>query len=290
MSWVAPTTSLSYISVVALAIDPQNPNHVYAGTGSPGCYGPTSKGIYESVDGGTSWIDTQSGIGCLSAIVIDPQAVATVYAGSWFNDGVNKSTDGGKSWNAMKSGLPSATNFGPWVTALAIDPRNTGTLFAGANGLFKSIDGGANWVGVNCGIPNFPFLSVSALAVDPQTPGTVYAAMAPEYGGGLWKSIDEGANWRSVFPGKVYAVAINPRNPTTIYAGAHGGLARSTDGGESWTMIPRGPGLVSVLALDPQDPDTVYAGGQGGLFAITFAPVPLSRTHRGAHDLRRPRQ
>jgi hypothetical protein len=60
-----------------------------------------------------------------------------------------------------------------------------------------------------------------------------------------------------------------------IYAGVDNGLARSTDGGENWTMMPPGPGLVSVLALDPQDPNTVYAGGPGGLFAIRFAPVAM---------------
>jgi len=105
----------------------------------------------------------------------------------------------------------------------------------------------------------------------------VYAATAPEYvAGGLWKSIDGGANWRNVFPATVYAVAINPRNPATIYAGTDDGLERSTDGGENWTMIPGGPGRVTVLALDPQDPTTVYAGGQGGLFAMSNAPALLS--------------
>lgn len=98
----------------------------------------------------------------------------------------------------------------------------------------------------------------------PSCPG--YAAMAPA--AGLWKSTDGGANWRNVFPATVYAVAIDPRNPATIYAGTDNGLARSTDRGANWTMIPRGPGRVSVLALDPQDPDIVYAGGEGGLFAI----------------------
>ena len=80
-----------------------------------------------------------------------------------------------------------------------------------------------------------------------------------------------------MFPANVYAVAINPQNPATIYFGTDNGLARITDGGENWTLITGGPGRVSVLTLDAQDPntvyDTVYPGGQGGLFAIRFAAV-----------------
>lgn len=290
MSWLTPALG----GVVALAIDSQNPSIVYAGTGDDEC-GFAS--ISKSVDGGTSWVESwRASYDCVYAIVIDPQTPGTVYAGSG-ESGVLKTTDGGSTWNVISSGLPGTPHIGagaPTVTALAIDPRNTRTLFAGvttaalydyvtgtfAPGIFKSTDGGANWVGASTGIPAFyrygPILT--ALAVDPQTPSTVYAGMTlyNAAGGGLWKTIDGGANWRNIFPANVYAVAINPQSPSMIYAGIDSGLARSVDAGEHWTMIPPGPGRVSVLALDPQDPNTVYAGGAGGLFAISLAPVLLS--------------
>jgi hypothetical protein len=88
------------------------------------------------------------------------------------------------------------------------------------------------------------------------------------------------SDWRNLFPSgnSVYALAINPQNVSVVYAG----VAQSTDGGESWTLIPRGPGRVRLLAFDPQDPNTVYAGGPGGLFAISFAaPVLLSLSSDG---------
>lgn len=288
MSWLAGGAGLDAGGApVALAIDPQNSSIVYAGTLEwyLECGFGTNIGIFQSVDGGMSWTDSQSGIGCVSAMEIDPRTTGTVYAGSWYSGGVYKSTDGGRSWNAASSGLTSSSDFGPSVTALTID-HQTGTLFAGANGTFKSTDG-AHWVVSNSGIPAFlasGWHNVTALAVDPQTPNTVYAAMAlidapaapPNATGGLWKSIDSGAHWFNVLSANVYAVAINPQNPTTIYAGTDNGLAQSTDAGENWTMLPPGPGRVRALVLDPQDPTTVYAGGPGGLFVMSNAPVLLS--------------
>jgi photosystem II stability/assembly factor-like uncharacterized protein len=293
MTWLRYTDT----GVALLAIDPGNPSILYSGNGDDEC---NYASISNSVDGGTSWVENwRSAYHCLWTIVIDPQTPGTVYAGST-DYGVVKTTDGGSTWNIMSSGLPGTPHMGPGppaVTALAISPRNTSTLFAGlvgaelydygtgnyAAGIFKSTDGGANWVGASTGIPAYRYEQfVNTLEVDPQTPSTVYAAMSLyNAAGGLWKSIDGGAHWRNVFPVNAYAIAINPQSPSTIYAGVDNGLARSTDGGENWTVMPPGPGLVSVLALDPQDPNTVYTGGPGGIFAIRFAPVlPDSRGHR----------
>jgi photosystem II stability/assembly factor-like uncharacterized protein len=63
--------------------------------------------------------------------------------------------------------------------------------------------------------------------------------------------------------GRVNAVAVDPTNPLRIYAGAAGGgVWRSLDGGQTWTLIT--PGLphlqISSLAIDPAHPNRLYVG------------------------------
>jgi len=58
--------------------------------------------------------------------------------------------------------------------------------------------------------------------------------------------------------GTVYALAIDPQAPTTLYAGTrYGGLFRSADGGHAWA--PPGLTYTSVvsLAVDPRTPTTL---------------------------------
>jgi photosystem II stability/assembly factor-like uncharacterized protein len=169
MSWHPFGTDLGAGWVVALAIDPPNPSIVYAGTGPGDECGYFPSKIFRSEDGGTSWIDTQTYVDCLSSIVADPRTSGTVYAASRYSGflvyrgaglgpGVKKSTDGGSSWTDVSSGLPATSLFEPSVSVLAIDPQNTRTLFASECGfkcdVFKSTDGGAHWVGTKPGYPH----------------------------------------------------------------------------------------------------------------------------------------
>ncbi len=67
--------------------------------------------------------------------------------------------------------------------------------------------------------------------------------------------------WTSLGPqgGYVWALAIDPMAPQTLYAGTNGtGMFKSTDGGTLWTAINSGPNAHS-LAIDPRAPQTIYA-------------------------------
>jgi photosystem II stability/assembly factor-like uncharacterized protein len=92
-------------------------------------------------------------------------------------------------------------------------------------------------------------------------------------------------------PREITALLIDPETPTTIYAGTHsaqnytdsndGGVYKSTDGGQSWSIANSGMGVVHVrtLAIDPKNPSTVFAGTRDrGIFRTsdkgrTWEPV-----------------
>jgi hypothetical protein len=96
--------------------------------------------------------------------------------------------------------------------------------------------------------------------------------------GGVYKSTDSGRGWSAVNSGlpngyfgapAVTALAIDERNPGTLYVGiSEGTVFKSTDGASSWS--PANSGLpasyVYALVVDPQSSNTVYAATGYGLF------------------------
>jgi len=156
-------------TIYALAIDPESPATLYAGT---------STGVFKSTDGATTWQPATTGMPeyiYVNALAIDPTRAATLYAGTdsggfGTDAGVFKSTDGATTWQPATTGMPEYT----YVKALAIDPTRAATLYAGTDsGVFKSRDGATTWQALNTGLPDYG--RVGALAIHPATPTTLYA-------------------------------------------------------------------------------------------------------------------
>ena len=83
-----------------------------------------------------------------------------------------------------------------------------------------------------------------------------------EHQHGSWAAINHVTNLA------VFALAIDPTNPSTLYAGTTGGVFKSTDMGVSRAAINHVTNLaVFALAIDPTNPSTFYAGTTfGGVF------------------------
>src|ERR1700737_5412147 len=91
---------------------------------------------------------------------------------------------------------------------------------------------------------------------------------------GLSRPVAGGTNvWTSSGPAGVsidaLAIAINPQNPSTVYAGSGvGGVFESIDGASTWFPASRGLAERSVLslAIHPTRPELLFAGTDAGVF------------------------
>src|ERR1700731_2724750 len=108
-------------SIGAVAIDPQAPKTIWAGTGEAWTRNSVSigNGIYRSTDGGENW--TNMGLKeseHIAKILIDPSDSNTVYAcvpGKLWSDsedrGLYKTTDGGNTWKKVLAGANGSTGW-----------------------------------------------------------------------------------------------------------------------------------------------------------------------------------
>src|SRR5215469_6073133 len=138
----------------------------------------------------------------------------------------------------LSAGVDRWTPLGPdggGAGLLAVDPLNSGTLYASTNGgLFKTTDGASTWIPTGFGV------RAGCLAVDPRVSGVLYAC-SPF--GGLFKSTDGGASWKESdsgigFCAHVAALAIDPQDSSTVYAACYFcGLFKSVDAATSWRLV-----------------------------------------------------
>ena len=170
-----------------------------------------------------------------------------------------------------------------WMTAVAVDPRNSDVVYGGSSGggVWKTTDGGLRWRPLTDTLSS---LSVGAIALDPSAPDVVYVGTgflehaSPNlyYGVGIFKSTDGGETWTHL-PGpfvgplnreqggaNITAVAVHPTNGRIMLAAVRAGNAstsgiyRSADGGTSWTRVLSG-GTGTAVMVAPENGDVAYA-------------------------------
>jgi photosystem II stability/assembly factor-like uncharacterized protein len=237
-----------------LAIDPHDPNKVFAAVaGHP--YGPNKeRGVYRSTDGGQNWqqvLGKDENVGA-SDVLIDPSDSNIVYAtlweareGAWENGawngtggGLFKSTDGGTTFQQLAGGLPE----GVVQSHVAIADSNPKILMATVGTkdgvkIYRSEDAGASWAVITSDSRPAGRIGGGDLSVprfDPKDPNVVYVASTV-----TWKSADGGKTWkgfRGAPGGDDYQnVWVNPNDTHIIILASDQGAIVSVNGGESWS-------------------------------------------------------
>ena len=251
-TFVALTNDRAEYAFQSLAIDPQNTNTIYAGTGQFNTFYGT--GLLKSIDAGQTWTTLGKatfGPLMITGVFVHPGDSNTLVVatsnltqletsgqapGQVPNPGLYRSTDGGQNWQLVQSCEPCGAGF----SALVMDASNAQqpAFYAASSGvgIYKSTDAGATWQRLD--------------SFDTAVGRVAYARTALAIGSGA------GAN--TLYAG----LAGQARN------GQEGIVIKTTDGGQTWQEVAAAQGYCNgqcfhdnAIGVSPQDANIVYFGG-----------------------------
>jgi photosystem II stability/assembly factor-like uncharacterized protein len=240
---------------MGLAMDLAHADVLYAlGRDVPA--GSTRLALYRTDDGGANWTLIATPDAYLYSVTVDPVS-SRVYIAS--DGGVFRSVDRGTTWASVLGG-----NFftvravrGSEIYAYGLDP----------GGLFQTVDGGDHWAALSTPLP-----MQAVVAGSPTEPATLYMGLD---GAGVAKSVDQGRTLsilsegiRGLYP----SIAMDPDQPSDVFAGSDAGLSHSLDGGGAWSLVNSSYALTAV-AIQPGTLDLFSVLGQSSDGGVTWRSI-----------------
>jgi len=303
-------------SIGCVAIDPNNTNVIWVGTGENNSQRSVSygDGVYKSIDGGNTWKNMGlKNSEHIAKIIIDPRNSNIVYVASqgplWGpggDRGLFKTTDGGETWKISKS---ISENTG--VTDVVMDPRDPDVLYCASykrrrhvwtliNGgpeaaIFKSTDAGKTWHKLTNGLPTGDVGRIG-LAISPPNPDIIYVTIEGlDNKGGFYCSTNRGASWERMNPwfsgsAQYYTeIFADPVNQDLLYV-IDTYTRVSRDGGGTFDRLTNKYRHVDdhAMWINPTNNKHFLIGGDGGLYetfdqgkTFRFSPnLPTTQIYR----------
>ena len=219
--------ALGLSSAAFVAVDPQNPNTLYAIATSPAV---SQRTLLKSVNGGTTFTPLSLPSANPETLAIDPSNDQILYLGT-FDQGLLKSSDGGATWTPSNGSLQPSESGEFFFQGVWIDPNNPSVIFAYAIGNFyRSGDGGATWQMI------LSSTYVVSLSFDTAVPGLIYIVINQ---GLASVSTDDGNTFTSLTtPTNLGVILPDPNHSGRLIGSGIGAIYQSTDGGNTWTPGP----------------------------------------------------
>jgi photosystem II stability/assembly factor-like uncharacterized protein len=277
--------------VSELAMDPNNPNVVYAGIWQfqrqPWTFhsGGPDDGIWKSTDAGKTWSrltgsGLPAGLTGRIAIAIAPSDSKRVYAIIEAKGGILwRSDDAGATWKTVSDDtLVDQRPF--YFTHLNVDPKNEDHVYAVSEMLAESTDGGKTFKEIAQSV----HVDYHAMWIAPNDP----KRMITGEDGGYALTLDQGKTWsfsRNIPIGQVYHVGVSVReNPYWVCAPLQDnngfcGPSNSRDPegikDDHWLRVIGGDGMWAVP--DPSDPNHIMTDLQTARIADYNKKIQASR-------------
>ncbi|MGE3465571.1 MAG: WD40/YVTN/BNR-like repeat-containing protein, partial [Pyrinomonadaceae bacterium] len=211
-------------------------------------------GFFRSTDGGVTWKESKElkneSIHAMTQSTLDPnQLIAGTTNGVWI------SKNSGSDWEKIDSNSMPVN-----VNSLAMDPRNTSTMYAGTWWrAYKTTDSGQSWRLIKNGMIDDS--DVFAMTVDPRNPEHVIASACS----GIYQSQNGGERWVKVqgIPSQSRRTRDILQHPTIagiVYAATTEGFWMTTNGGRSWALTTQRNIEINSVAVHPDAPNRVFIG------------------------------
>ena len=267
-SWTSVFDNQTSLYIGSIAIDPNNVNTIYAGTGDPAVPFTVfvGDGIYKSTDGGITWNNIGlANTKIISKIIVSPNNSNEIYVSANGNPliadnnrGVYKSANGGLTWNQLLF-----VNNQTGISDIIMNPANNNEIYAASYTcirnatvnirysndarIYKTTNGGSTWNLLLNGLPNTKINRYS-ICMSKQNTNKIYVAVSDSNYAmqGVYVTTNGGTSFNNQgnngissnyggFGWYFSAIEVSPTNDNEVYIGGIE-LYKSTDGGNNWNI------------------------------------------------------